>query len=69
MFNPATYQIQAYSRLKSIMLQNLPIMLSGISILFLAYYSQNYAHSSYYSPNYAQIFTHYNTVIIINLCL
>jgi len=49
-------------RLKSIMLQNLPIMLSGISF-FLAYYSQNYAHCSYYSPNYAHLFTHYNTVI------
>ena len=28
--------------LKSIMVQNLPIMLSGI--FFLAYHSQNYAH-------------------------
>ena len=36
------------------MLQNLPIMLSGISF-FLAYYS----------PTYAHIFTHYNTVIYV----
>ena len=49
--------IQVESRLKSTILQNLPIMLS-----FLAYYSQNYAHSSCYSPkfNYAYIFTHYH---------
>ena len=42
-------------RLKSIMLQNLPIILSGTSF-FLTYYSQNYAHNFYDSCSQ---FTHY----------
>ena len=36
---------------KSIILQEFPIILSGNSF-FLTYYSQNYAHNSYDSPNY-----------------
>ena len=42
-------------RLKSIMLQNFLIILSGTSF-FLTYYSQNYAHNSYDSCSQ---FTHY----------
>ena len=46
---------KAIIRLKSIMLQNFPIILSGTSF-FLTYYSQNYAHNFYDSCSQ---FTHY----------
>jgi len=36
---------------------------------FFAYYFQNYAHSSHYSPNYAHVFTHYNAVILADKCM
>jgi len=50
------------------MLQNLPIMLSGISF-FRAYYSQNYAHSSCYSPNVTrfQKINHFVTIHTLNI--
>ena len=37
------------------MFQNLPILLFGIFFCSPSYYSQNYAQSSDYSPNYAHI--------------
>ena len=63
------------ARLRSIMVQNLPINLFGISFCFLAHYSQSYAHSTITCILQIMliIFTHYinnnNKFIDVNTIL